>query len=125
MIDKKQLIEEEEATFRFIYGLHHDDWLKFCETERRDKGNQSRQSTAMLVRSLTQPNAWRFVISASELETLTFRMAKTLISAAEELADEAVNDKLAFARRLDDMKKMAEMLMEFGKEIQMREESEA
>jgi hypothetical protein len=123
MINKKQLIEESDAIFRFIYGKNFFAWYEFCADERTDKGNQSIQSTSMLVRSLTQPQPWRFVISAQELNMLTFKMAESLNNVADKLVAEVGTQ--AFLNRLALIKELSQYLEKFGKEIREREEHEA
>ncbi len=68
MITKEKLIEEADAIYRFIYLENHDAWLKFCDECRIDRGNQSLEHTTALVRSLTQPQPWRFIITDKELK---------------------------------------------------------
>jgi hypothetical protein len=127
MIDKAQLVEEGEAIFRFIYGLHHDAWLEFCNTERKDKGNQSLQSTSMLVRSLTQPRPWRFMISMNELDVLTFNMGGMFLRVAKKIMatfpDGIVSPDIQ--KLVGDFIEMAEKLKLMGETIQNREEHEA
>ena len=77
MITNEGLEEEAVAIFEFIYQENFEAWQDFCKNRRKAKGNQSLEHTTMLVRSLTQPQPWRFLLSAKELDIFT-ELAKGL-----------------------------------------------
>lgn len=60
-IVRKELIEEMDAVTRFCYTLHGDEFREFCQKERG--GKQSLEQLSMLVRSLTDLNPWRIILS--------------------------------------------------------------
>jgi len=68
-IDRFKLQEEIDALTKFCYINHFEDWIKFCDTERKDKGNQSIEQLSMMVRSLTaEEGPWRFLLDINQLD---------------------------------------------------------
>jgi hypothetical protein len=66
VLTKEGLKENLDALVRFAYFQHHEEWLKFCDKER--KGKQDVEELNMLIRSITDDNPWRLILSMKSLE---------------------------------------------------------
>lgn len=94
-ITKRGLNEEMDAITRFCYTLYGDEFREFCQKERG--GKQSLEELSMLVRSLTDPNPWRVILSKKQVQEIVevIKQSKVNIdNILEVIKNKAINSEL-------------------------------
>ncbi len=105
------LEEEMDALTNFLYGSGDggDLWREYCDKKRKDAGNHSLEHISMLVRSITQPHAWRYILSGKDLDN--FRKVFKWLSTAKVVEKRDDEDALGLITNVE-LNEMGQALYE-------------